>query len=63
MIVSTWVHRRPYDLNIFQLKTLDPSYSKSVHSILCEKRKVLTDITGYKYWSLLTLHSTTTGPY
>ena len=40
VIVTTWVHGRTYDLNLFRLKTLVPTYSASVYSILCEKGKV-----------------------
>ena len=35
----------------------------ALDAILCEKGKVLTDITGYTKRSLLTSQGTTTGPY
>ena len=43
MIVSTWSHGSTYDLNMFRLGSLDPSYSATVFSILCETGKVLTE--------------------
>ena len=58
MIVTTWVQGRTYDLNLFQLTSLEASYSDSVYSILCEKGKVLTDIAGYRNGFLLTLQGT-----
>ena len=63
VIISTWSHGKTYDLNIFRLKTLKPSYSASVYSILCEKGKLLTDIAGYGNGSLLTLQGTEMSSY
>ena len=37
VIVTTWIQGTTYDLNRFQLLTLDPTYNASIYSILCEK--------------------------
>ena len=63
VIVTTWVHGRTYDLNLFRFKTLVPSYSVSVYSILCEKGTILTDTTLYRNGFIQTLQGTEIGAY
>ena len=49
------------DTRTFNLKS--QLHEVALDAILCEKGKVLTDITGYTNRSLLTSEGTTMGPY
>ena len=47
----------------FHFKFQGKSRGSTLNAILCEKGKILTDVTGYTYRSLLTSQGTPTGPY
>ena len=67
MVVATRkVFVGPYGISAESLYTLDfrlETLDSPVEGILCEKGKLLTEITGYTQRSLLTLQDTPKGPY